>query len=83
MKTIRVRGVVGRETDDSQAWEVYVDLHLDDDGRTMGHEQLEFGAAPPPPTGDYRLIYFYRGEHHEVHGHIERRTWQQVVLAAV
>jgi len=74
MKTIRVRGVVGSETDDSQAWEVNVDLRLDDDGRIVDHQQVEFGAAPPPPTGDYRLIFFYGGQRHEAHGHIERQT---------
>ena len=82
MKTIRVRGVVGNEGDGSQAWEVYVDLRLDDDGRIVDHEQLEFGADPPPPTGDYRLIYFHRGQRHGALGHIERCTWQQAVFGS-
>ena len=78
MKTIRVRGVVGSESE-NQAWDVYVDLRLDDNDKIVDHQQLEFGAAPPPPTGNYKLIFFCGGQEHGAHGHIERQTWQQAV----
>jgi hypothetical protein len=71
MKTIRVRGVVGSENE-SLAWDVYVDLCLDDDDKIVDYQQVEFGAAPPPPTGEHKLIFFHGGQKHEEHGHIER-----------
>ncbi|MGO9404980.1 MAG: hypothetical protein ACLPVW_16070 [Terriglobales bacterium] len=83
MQTIKVVGVVGSETQ-SKIWDVNVYLRLDADGRIADHEQLEFGAAPPPPTGDYCLVYSYpRGQLHQVRGHTERRTWQQAIHNAV
>lgn len=77
METIRVHGVVGSE-DETQAWDVNVDLHIDDDGRIVDYEQIEFGAAPPPPTGGFKLIFFHGDRQHVAHGRIERQTWQQV-----
>ncbi|MGA2337445.1 MAG: hypothetical protein ABSG08_18900 [Terriglobales bacterium] len=81
MKTIRVRGVVGSEKE-SLDWDVYVDLCLDDDDKMVDYQQVEFGAAPPPPTGDYKLIFFHGGQQHEAHGHIERQTWQRAVFGS-
>jgi len=80
METTKVFGKVMSETE-NRDWDVNVHLRLDDSGRIVSHEQLEFGAAPPPPTGDYLLVYSYpRGERHHMRGHIERQTWQQAIL---
>jgi hypothetical protein len=83
MDTIKVFGKVVSETE-NQDWDVNVYLRLDDAGKIVDHEQLEFGAATPPPSGDYWLVYPYpRGEQHQVRGHIERQTWQQAIFNAV
>jgi hypothetical protein len=83
METTKVFGKVVSETE-SKDWDVNVYLRLDGAGNILDHEELEFGAAPPPPSGDYWLVYSYpRGEQHQVRGHIERQTWQQAIFNAV
>ena len=59
MKTIRVRGVVGSENE-GLAWDVYVDLCLDDDDTIVDHQQVEFGAAPTSADRRLQVDFFPR-----------------------
>jgi len=83
METTRVFGKVVSESE-NRDWDVNVYLRLDNTGKIVNHEQLEFGAAPPPPSGDYWLVYSDpRGGQHQVRGHIERQTWQQEIFGTL
>ncbi len=83
MKTIRVSGVL-YESLQSEGYYVPVDLDIGDDEKIIScTPSLIEGPRPWPPTGDYKLTYFYGGQRHEAHGHIERQTWQQAIFGVV
>jgi hypothetical protein len=83
MKAIRVPGVLG-ESLQSEGYDINVDLQVDDDERIVSYSpSLLEGPSPRPPTGDYKLIYFYLGQQHEESGHVEHGSWLQAAFGAV
>lgn len=69
MKTLTVRGLV--VSDRNGFWEVLIDLQLNETDN-IADQELTFGAALPPPDGNYTLMFFYKGQRHEQKGRIRR-----------
>jgi hypothetical protein len=84
MRTISVSGLLAETLQGEAHYWVGVDLGVDDTGRIVSvSPSLLPGPRPWPPTGDYKLVYFYAGEQRVEHVHIRASTWQQAALGAI
>jgi hypothetical protein len=81
METETVRGLILSDNEKNEFWNVLVDLHMDDE-RGIVDQELTFGAATPPPDGDYLLMFFYKGQRCVQNGRIHQHSWPQPIVDA-
>jgi hypothetical protein len=84
MKTISMLGLLAATPQAEEHYWVGVDLGVDDTGRIVSvSPSLLPGPRPWPPTGDYKLVYFYAGEQRVEQVHIRASAWEQSALGAI
>jgi hypothetical protein len=84
MKAVPVSGLLAESLQGETHYSVDVDLEVDGTGKVVSVSlSLLRGPRPWPPTGDYRLIYFYAGEQRVEQVSVSARTWQQAVFGAI